>query len=188
MLPEEVKRETWVVGKALMFQKIEWVGSDGKTRIWETAERASGRGAVMIIPWLMPEKKLILIRQYRPPLRGLVIEFPAGLIDPGETVEEAAKRELREEAGYEGEVTEILPPTYNTPGLSSESVFHVYMHVDSSKPENQNPKAQPDDGEHVETLLVSFAEIESFLMKEWRENGQFDSKVMAYLRGLLGKI
>lgn len=48
--------------------------------------------------------ELLLEKQFRPPAGKLVVEFPAGLVDEGETVEEAALRELREETGYVGEV------------------------------------------------------------------------------------
>lgn len=44
--------------------------------------------------------KTLVISQFRPPLNCWSIEFPAGLIDEGETPEEAAKRELEEETGF----------------------------------------------------------------------------------------
>lgn len=46
--------------------------------------------------------ELLLQKQYRPPIDKVVIEVPAGLIDAGETVEECAVRELKEETGYVG--------------------------------------------------------------------------------------
>jgi len=47
-----------------------------------------------------------LQKQWRPPIDAVVVEIPAGLIDPGETVEECALRELKEESGYVGKVIE----------------------------------------------------------------------------------
>jgi ADP-ribose pyrophosphatase len=44
--------------------------------------------------------KTLVISQFRPPLNAYSIEFPAGLIDEGETIEEAARRELAEETGF----------------------------------------------------------------------------------------
>lgn len=48
--------------------------------------------------------KVLLEKQFRAPAGKIVIEFPAGLVDEGETVEQAALRELKEETGYVGEV------------------------------------------------------------------------------------
>lgn len=48
--------------------------------------------------------EVLLEKQFRPPAGKVVVEFPAGLVDKGETVEECAVRELREETGYVGVV------------------------------------------------------------------------------------
>jgi 8-oxo-dGTP pyrophosphatase MutT (NUDIX family) len=61
--------------------------------------------------------EIVLQKQYRPPLDKIVIELPAGLIDEGETAEQAAVRELKEETGYVAEVLETSPVMFN--GTSS---------------------------------------------------------------------
>ena len=71
---------------------------DGKQSVREYIEHP---GAVMIIP-LLPDGRVVMERQYRDPLRREFIEFPAGKIDPGEEPLATAKRELREETGYDG--------------------------------------------------------------------------------------
>lgn len=55
-------------------------------------------------------------KQFRPPINKVVIEVPAGLVDEGETAEQSAVRELREETGYVGTVEETSPVMFN--GLS----------------------------------------------------------------------
>jgi ADP-ribose pyrophosphatase len=50
----------------------------------------------------------MIIVQYRPPVEAFCVEFPAGLIDEGESPEQAAVRELREETGYSGKVCRSL--------------------------------------------------------------------------------
>ena len=57
--------------------------------------------------------ELLLQKQYRPPIDKVVIEVPAGLIDAGETVEECAVRELREETGFVGVAAETSPIMFN---------------------------------------------------------------------------
>lgn len=60
-----------------------------------------------------PGPEIILQKQYRPPIDKVVIEGPAGLIDAGETAEEAAVRELKEETGYVGVVSQTSPVMFN---------------------------------------------------------------------------
>lgn len=60
-------------------------------------------GAVMIVPLLMDASgavRLVLERQFRYPVGQVMIEFPAGKLDPGEDTQHCAQRELREETGY----------------------------------------------------------------------------------------
>lgn len=64
-----------------------------------TREYVVHPGAVMVIP-LLDDGRLVLERQFRYPVGQVMIEFPAGKIDPGEPVFECARRELREETGY----------------------------------------------------------------------------------------
>jgi ADP-ribose pyrophosphatase len=69
---------------------------DGSTA---TREFVVHPGAVMIIP-LLDNGEVVLERQYRYPVQQVMIEFPAGKLDPGEAVLDCARRELLEETGY----------------------------------------------------------------------------------------
>jgi ADP-ribose pyrophosphatase len=64
-----------------------------------TREYVVHPGAVMVIP-LLDDGRLVLERQFRHPVGQVMIEFPAGKIDPGEPVFDCARRELLEETGY----------------------------------------------------------------------------------------
>jgi ADP-ribose pyrophosphatase len=65
-----------------------------------TREHIVHPGAVLIVP-VLPGGRLVVERQFRYPLGRVFIEFPAGKLDPGESALATARRELREEAGYE---------------------------------------------------------------------------------------
>lgn len=63
-------------------------------------------------------------------------QFPAGLIDAGESAAEAALRELKEETGYAGTVVEVSPVCYSDPGMSNANMQFAVVAVDASAPEN----------------------------------------------------
>ena len=94
-------------GKFLQMELIEFTDNRGQKRKWEAVSRTNSSGAALIIPHIVPDDTFILIRQFRPPAGKLVLEFPAGLIDPGEDAATAAVRELSEETGYRGKVVNI---------------------------------------------------------------------------------
>lgn len=60
-----------------------------------------------------PGPEIMLQKQFRPPVHAVTIEVPAGLVDEGETAEQAAVRELREETGYVGVASGASPVMFN---------------------------------------------------------------------------
>lgn len=91
-------------------------------------------GAVAVVA--LRGSKVLLLEQYRHPVKAKLWELPAGLLDvAGEDYLEAAKRELREEADLEGGEWNVLVDLFTSPGASSESlrVFLVREPVDSTE-------------------------------------------------------
>jgi ADP-ribose pyrophosphatase len=79
--------------------------------------------AVAYILPLLDDGRVVLLRQYRPVVRAQIWELPAGTIEPGESPEACARRELVEEAGYEAGRLEPLGEALADPGLTDERIF-----------------------------------------------------------------
>lgn len=83
-------------------------------------------GAAAVLP-LLPDGRIVLVRQYRYPIQAVTLEIPAGKLDvTGEDPLDCAKRELKEETGYEAERYEKLLTLATTVGFSDEWI-HIYL-------------------------------------------------------------
>jgi ADP-ribose pyrophosphatase len=87
-------------------------------------------GASAVVPFLDdpadPDPRLLLIRQFRHAAEGFIWEVPAGRLDPGETPEDCARRELEEETGMRARAIERLTTIYTTPGFTDERI-HLFL-------------------------------------------------------------
>ncbi len=82
-------------------------------------------GVVACLPFIN-RNDVILINQYRYPVKKELFEIPAGIIERGETPRDAVKRELLEETGYSSNNIEYLLKFYTSPGYSTE-IIHLYF-------------------------------------------------------------
>lgn len=119
----------------------------------KTAKReiVNHQGAVAVIP-LTEDGKLIAVRQFRKPLEKVIVEIPAGKLEPGEDPLSCAKRELEEETGYTAEQYEKLSAFYTSPGFADE-LLHVYVATGLVKGESR-----PDEDEFVDVLEMTLEE------------------------------
>ena len=161
---------------------VEFSYEDEKKQIrkWEWLHRKKNAEAVIMIAKMEPSKRYIIIRQFRPPTNSYLLEFPAGLVDKGETRDQTAIRELSEETGYVGEVQKISPRLYSSPGILSEAVSFAHMQVDENLPENQRPKAHNEPGEFITVFKKSVDEISKFFSQEISHGVKFDAKLYSY--------
>ena len=88
---------------AVKQDEVELPGKGGQTMEYSYLERADG---VIVVP-MRDANEVLMVEQYRYPIRSASLEFPAGLLDEGEDPEEAARRELVEELGVEA--AELAP-------------------------------------------------------------------------------
>jgi ADP-ribose pyrophosphatase len=153
---DRVTQLTW-----LNLYNVFYKDKNGRRRNWEIASRLSppkcfsGRfatpDAVVIAAFHVGLEQMVMTREFRVPLADYEYGFPAGLVDEGESTEDAAKRELAEETGFE--VRRILrtgPPVYSSAGLTDESVSMVYVECDGRASNRGNAGS-----EEIEVILVS---------------------------------
>jgi ADP-ribose pyrophosphatase len=92
-----------------------------------------------------PKKRILLVRQYRLPIRQYLWELPAGTVDPGEKPLQTARRELVEETGYRARKWTKLAEFYPSAGFLSEKMT-IYLATGLTAGE-----AKPMDDERIET-------------------------------------
>lgn len=113
-------------------------------------------GAVAVI-CITEENKMVMVRQYRKALRKSIIEIPAGKLDPGETPENCAKRELEEETGIIAGSLIKCDSFYTSPGFANELVY-VFEAEDLSA-----GKIHTDEDEFVVRIDVTLSEAKDLI-------------------------
>ena len=126
---------------------------NGKTT---TREWIKHTGAACIVP-ILPDGQIALIRQYRYPVSKEMIELPAGKLDPGESPEECAKRELEEEIGYKTSKLTYLTDIHPAIGFASEKMW-LYLAEELEKTERNT-----DHDEFVELIPATVSNAVSMV-------------------------
>jgi ADP-ribose pyrophosphatase len=106
-------------------------------------------GAAVLLP-VTADRRVVLIRQFRYAAGEILLEVPAGTIDPGETPEETAGRELVEETGYYAGRLEKLADFFPSPGILAERM-HLFLATELEKREHS-----PDEDENLELVELSW--------------------------------
>ncbi|BBO66267.1 DNA mismatch repair protein MutT [Desulfosarcina alkanivorans] len=123
----------------LSVYQLRYINREGRRAGWTLASRESagpkcmtGRlnsaDAVVIVPYHRERRQLVIIREFRVALGGFQYGFPAGLVDPGESVGQAVERELAEETGLRV-LTHLRqsPVVFTSSGITDESVVMAYV-------------------------------------------------------------
>ena len=108
---------------------------------------------VLVIP-ITPQEDVVLVRQYRHGIREVVLEIPGGLIDPGETPLETARRELREETGYTATEIRFVGKMMPNPAINN-----AYVHVFVAEGCQLTDETEHDPFEKIEALLRPLREV-----------------------------
>jgi 8-oxo-dGTP pyrophosphatase MutT (NUDIX family) len=135
--------EAWR-GRFLTAVVERWPGAGGDYEVIRKHD------AVAVVP-VTPSADVILVRQFRPPVRADLLEIPAGLLDvDGEDALTCAGRELTEETGYRHAAIAFLGGVYLSPGFTDE-----YIHIFWARTEEE-PIGVPEDG--IEVVRMPFAQ------------------------------
>jgi ADP-ribose pyrophosphatase len=136
-----------------------WTGRRIAVRIDEI-ERSDGHrttrdvvehpGAVAMLAW--DGERLAMVRQWRHATGGLLLEIPAGTLEPGEPPAETARRELAEEVGLAAGTWDAGPQFYTAPGFCTE-LMHLYLATDL-----RDAPGEADADELLEPLWMTLDE------------------------------
>ena len=130
---------------------------DGQTDIREVVEHYGGSTVLAVIDY----NSLILVKQYRHPLKNFIYELPAGKLNLNEDPLDCAKRELKEETGYTATNWEKIISFHTTPGYSSEKL-NIYLATNLTKGEQELELGE----RNLEVVIVGFIEALKMIKNE----------------------
>lgn len=120
----------------------------GQESLREVVKHSGG-----VVIFAKKEDKVLLVKQFRYPMKEVLYELPAGKLEIGEDPFEAAKRELEEETGYCANKWTDLGYVYTSPGYSDEKLY-LYMAEDL-----EFTHCHPDEGEILQALEYSYDNV-----------------------------
>jgi ADP-ribose pyrophosphatase len=139
-----------------------------------TRELITHPGSVVVLA-VLSDKRIVLIRQYRHATRQYLWELVAGRIDPGETVKEAAARELLEETGYRAKRFRVILDVFPTPGFLEERMYILLAEG------LREGKAQPEEDEKIEVRSYQTKELKQMIHKGKLRDAKSIAAILYYL-------
>ncbi len=168
---EIISKKTVWKGNFMSAVEITYRDAHGTVRTWEALERV-GIGGIVVMVGVTPAGAVVLEKQFRPPMGRDVIELPAGLVEPDETMEDAARRELIEETGWQAGKLEFLAEGPISTGASTESL-RAYLCTELQ----QVGKNGGDDNEIIEVIEIPLDDAQQFLRDQQKKGVLVDLKV-----------
>ena len=159
--------------KFLSFYEMEAVHRDGSRSPYYMASRNDDGSSLTAVThtvrpngvtiYSLLEDKVVLVRQYRYPLGGYVYEFPAGLVEPGEDIADAAVREMYEETGlvFAPIASPFSRPYFSSVGMTDESCCLVFGRCQGTP-----TSIHQENTEDIQVVLADRAECRRILAQE----------------------
>jgi len=142
-----------------------------------TREVITHPGSVVVMP-VLPDGRIILIRQYRHAARRFLWELVAGRMDPGESARQAAARELIEETGYRAKRLRIFLDLFPTPGFLEERMYILLAEGLTLG------KAEPEEDEKIVAKTYTRAELEKMIHRGVLRDAKSIAGLLYYFRFL----
>lgn len=178
-VPQILARELVAESRLLRIEGIDLKFSNGVERRYERVQ-GSGRGAVLVVP-MLDDETMLLVREYAAGLHNYQLGFPKGLIDPNESPEQAANRELREEIGYgAGQLTRLKSVTMAPAFFAAKMTLFVGREL---YPE----KLVGDEPEPLEIVPWKLSEIDALLAQPDFTEGRSVAALLLFERYLRGQ-
>ncbi|MGN0017801.1 MAG: NUDIX hydrolase [Candidatus Gastranaerophilaceae bacterium] len=136
-------------GKVVFVDYDDIETSDGYKSFREVIRHPGG----VVIVAQKDENTILMVRQYRYPLKTTSLELPAGKLEYNENPDDAAPRELEEETGYIAKCWKSLGYIYTTPGICDEKLY-LYLAKDLTY-----TKPNPDEGEVLQSLEYNINDV-----------------------------
>jgi ADP-ribose pyrophosphatase len=161
-----IRSETVFQGKLIDVRKDTVRLPDGKTTEREIVVHPE---VIAVLP-LLGDGQIVFVRQYRKAAERILLEIPAGGVEPGETPEDAVRREMIEETGYRVDGMTHLVSFYTSPGFTTE-LMHLYRAYDL------HPGTPTEETDQIEVVELTLAQA-----LERLRNGEIaDAKTVAAL-------
>lgn len=172
--PQVLSSQIVYAGKVFGIRRDEVIEPTG---VRTTREMITHPGSVVVLP-VLPDGRVLLIQQYRYAARQYLWELVAGRMDGGETPEEGAARELREETGYRAKRFKIFLEFFPTPGFLEEKMYLLLAEGLTAG------KAEPEEDEKIVARAYTHKELDEMLRKKKLRDAKTITGLLYYLRYL----
>lgn len=162
--PEILKRQTLIRSRLFRIDEVELRFSNGAERTYEKL-CSGGPGAVLIVP-LLDDKTLLLIREYAAGLDGYHLACPKGAVDQGESLLDAANRELQEEVGYAARKLTFLKKLHLSPSYMEHGINIIIAQ------DLYPARLEGDEPEPIEVEEVPFGDLSELCMRDEVSEGR----------------